>query len=146
MKRSSSGGARQAVDESAAKIDRQHLWDDLQKRAATNEPFAPVEVAQAINAPEAAVARALLTLAFERVLEKADANRYKAGPVANLNQIEFNRALAAKIDPKRQQDLLELERLRKNNEEMRRRLLDAMAERDKFKAILEKHGIDPAQA
>jgi hypothetical protein len=147
MKRTSAGaGGRRAVDESSAKIEKQDLWDDLQKRAASNEPFAPVEVAQAIGAPEAAVAKALLTLAYERLLDRADANRYQAGKLASVSQADFVKALAAKVDPKRQQDWLEIERLKKNNEEMRRRLLDAVAERDKYKALLEKHGIDPSQA
>jgi len=144
MKRTSAaGGARRASDESTAKVEKQDLWDELQRRAATNEPFAPVDIAQAISAPEAAVAKALLTLSYERLLEKAEANRYKAGPLANLNQAEFVKALAVRIDPKRQQDWLEIERLKKNNEEMRRRLLEAVAERDRYKALLEKAGINP---
>jgi hypothetical protein len=144
MKRTSAaGGVRRASDESTAKIEKQDLWDELQKRVASNEPFAPVDIAQAISAPEAAVAKALLTLSFERLLDKADANRYKAAPLANVSQADFVKALSARIDPKRQQDLLEIERLKKNNEEMRRRLLDAVAERDRYRALLEKAGIDP---
>jgi hypothetical protein len=146
MKRSSAGiGPRRGPDESTAKLEKQDLWDELSKRAASPEPFAPVEVAQAIGAPEAAVAKALLTLAYERLLERADANRYRAQPLASVSQADFVKALAARVDPKRQQDWLEIERLKKNNEEMRRRLLDAVAERDRFKALLEKHGIDPTQ-
>ena len=136
MKRATGGGARKAVDESATKIDRQHLWDELQKRAEANEPFAPVELAQAMGMPEAAISRVLLTLAFERVIDKVDANKYRPGPVANISQADFNKAMAAKIDPRRQQDQLEIERLKKNNEEMRRRLLDASAERDKFLQLI----------
>jgi hypothetical protein len=143
MKRTSASGARRASDESTAKVEKQDLWDELQKRAVANEPFAPVDVAQAISAPEAAVAKALLTLSYEHLLEKADANRYKAAPLAGISQAEFVKALAVRIDPKRQQDWLEIERLKKNNEEMRRRLLEAVAERDRYKALLEKNGIDP---
>ena len=147
MKRTGgAGGARRESDESGAKVEKQDLWDELQKRVAGNEPFAPVDVAVAISAPEAAVAKALMTLAYERLLEKADANRYKAGPLASASQADFVKALAARIDPKRQQDWLEIERLKKNNEEMRRRLLDAVAERDRYKALLEKAGIDPGSA
>jgi hypothetical protein len=147
IKRSSSGsGARQKPDESSAKVDRQELWDELGRRATENEPFSPAEVAQAIGAPEAAVAKALHSLAFERVLEKADTGRYRAGPVAHTDQATFNRALTAKVDPKRGQDQLEIDRLKKNNDEMRRRLLEAVAERDRLLALLKKHGIDPAEA
>jgi hypothetical protein len=147
MKRTGgAGGARRESDESGAKVEKQDLWDELQKRVAGNEPFAPVDVAVSIAAPEAAVAKALMTLAYERLLEKADANRYKAGPLASASQADFVKALAARIDPKRQQDWLEIERLKKNNEEMRRRLLDAVAERDRYKALLEKAGIDPSAA
>ena len=147
MKRTSAaGGGRRESDESGAKVEKQDLWDELQKRIPANEPFTPVDIAQAISAPEAAVAKALLTLSYERLLEKADANRYKAGPLANVSQADFVKALTARIDPKRQQDWLEIERLKKNNEEMRRRLLDAVAERDRYKALLEKAGIDPSSA
>jgi len=145
MKRASAAaGGRRETDESAAKVEKQDLWDDLQKRIAANEAFAPVEVAQAISAPEAAVAKALLTLAHEHLLEKVDANRYKAGPLAAASQAAFVKALGTRVDPKRQQDWLEIDRLKKNNEEMRKRLLDAVAERDRLKALLERHGIDPA--
>ncbi len=147
MKRSGAGGgSRRDVDESTAKIEKQALWDELSRRAPGNEPFAPVDVAQAMGAPEAAVAKALLVLAYERLLEKPDANRYKAGPLEHASQADFVKALAARIDPKRQQDWVEIERLKKNNEEMRRRLLEAVAERDRLKALLAKHGVDPASS
>jgi len=139
-------GGRPKTDDSAAKIDRQELWDELHKRAEGNEPFAPGDVAQAIGAPEAAVAKNLLNLAFERIVEKADAGRYRAGPIKTVSQAEFIKSLSAKIDPKRQQDQLEIERLKKNNDEMRRRLLEAVADRDLYLALLKKHGIDPAEA
>jgi hypothetical protein len=146
LKRSSTErGSRQRPDESAAKIDRQDLWDELLRRAESNEPFSPAEVAQAIGAPESAVARSLLNLAFERLVEKAETGRYRSGPLRNTDQAAFNRALAAKIDPKRSQDQLEIDRLKKNNDEMRRRLLEAVADRDRLMALLVKHGIDPAE-
>jgi hypothetical protein len=147
LKRSSSGGGakRSATDESSAKVDRQDLWDELQKRAQSAEPFTPQDVARAIGAPEAAVAKHLLTLAFERLIEKADAGAYRSGPLAGVSQADFIKSLTARIDPKRQQDQLEIERLKKNNDEMRRRLLEAVAERDRYLALLKKHGIDPAE-
>jgi hypothetical protein len=146
LKRSSidRGGGRQPVDESSAKIDRQELWDELKKRVDGNEPFTPADVATSIGAPEAAVAKHLLTLAYERLLERVDAGRYRAGPLKETTQAVFVKSLTAKIDPKRNQDQLEIERLKKNNDEMRRRLLEAVAERDRLVALLRKHGIDPA--
>jgi len=140
------GGRRSPADEGAAKIDRQDFWDDLQKRVQSNEPFTPQDVAQAIGAAEPAVAKHLLTLASERLLEKVEGGRYRAGPLASTSQADFIKALAARIDPKRQQDQVEIERLKKNNDEMRRRLLDAVGERDRYLALLKKHGIDPAEA
>jgi hypothetical protein len=147
IKRSSAGagGARAQRDESGAKVDKQELWDELQKRVDDPEPFSAADVAQAIGAPEAAVSKHLLTLAFERMLERADTGRYRASPLKGANQADFVKALSARIDPKRQQDQVEIERLKKNNDEMRRRLLEAVAERDRYLALLKKHGIDPAE-
>jgi hypothetical protein len=139
------GSAFRPKDDSSAKIDRQELWDDLQKRAEANEPFTPADVAQSIAAPEAAVAKALLNVAYERFLERVDAGRYRSGVMKDMSQADFNKALVAKIDPKRQQDQVEIERLKKNNDEMRRRLQEAVAERDRLKALLAKHGIDPSE-
>jgi hypothetical protein len=148
LKRSSvdRGSSRGKSDESSAKVDRQDLWDELLRRVDDAEPFSPAEVAQAIGAPEAAVAKHLLHLAFERLVDKADTGRYRSAPLKHSDQASFNRALVAKIDPKRSQDQLEIDRLKKNNDEMRRRLLDAVAERDRLLALLRKHGIDPSEA
>jgi hypothetical protein len=148
MKRSggaSSVGPRRGVDESSAKVDKQDLWDELSKRAEDNEPFSPAEIAQAIATPEAAVSKTLLTLAYERLLERVEGGRYRAGPIKGTTQADFVRAMGAKVDPKRQQDQLEIERLKKNNDEMRRRLLEAVGERDRYLALLKKHSIDPAE-
>ena len=139
------GGRPTARDESGAKIDRQELWDDLRRRAESGEPFVAADVATVIGAPEAAVSRNLLTLAYERLLEKLEPGRYRATPVKDITQADFVKALTARIDPKRQQDQVEIERLKRNNDEMRRRLLDAVAERDRYLALLKKHGIDPAE-
>ncbi len=147
VKRSSSmdRGSRAKADDSAAKVDRQDLWDELVRRAEANEPFSPGEIGQEIGAPEAAVAKCLINLAYERLVEKADAGRYRSGPLKDANQAVFVKALVAKIDPKRNQDQLEIDRLKKNNDEMRRRLLEAVAERDRLLALLRKHGLDPAE-
>jgi hypothetical protein len=139
-------GTRAKPDESAVKIDRQELWDELQKRAETNEAFTSADLARSVAAPEAAVARSLANLAYERLLEKADGGQFRAGPLKETTQADFNRALVAKIDPKRQQDQLEIERLKRNNDEMRRRLLEAVGDRDRYLALLRKHGIDPAES
>jgi hypothetical protein len=146
LKRSSvDRGTRTKSDDSAAKVDRQDLWDELLKRAEENEPFSPADISHSIGAPEAAIAKQLLNLAYERLLDKADGGRYRSGPLKDTNQAAFIKALAAKVDPKRGQDQLEIERLKKNNDEMRRRLLEAVAERDRLLALLKKHGIDPAE-
>jgi hypothetical protein len=147
MKRQSPGAAtpRGGKDESGAKIDKQELWDDLQKRAESEEPFTAADVAQNMGAPEAAVSRHLLTLAYERLLERVEAGKYRASPMKSTNHADFVKALTAKIDPKRQQDQVEIERLKKNNDEMRRRLLEAVGERDRYLALLKKHNIDPAE-
>jgi predicted transcriptional regulator len=147
IKRSSSdrGSGFRPKDDSSAKIDRQELWDELQKRAVENEPFTAGDLGQAVGAPEAAVAKTLLNLAFERLVERVDTTRYRSGPLKDVNQADFNKALAAKIDPKRQQDQIEIERLKKNNDEMRRRLIEAVAERDRYLALLKKHGVDPSE-
>jgi hypothetical protein len=139
------GGRGTTRDDSGAKIDRQEFWDDLRKRAESGEPFAAADVATTIGAPEAAVSKHLLTLAFERLLEKVDTGRYRATPIKDTSHADFIKALAARIDPKRQQDQVEIERLKRNNDEMRRRLLDAVAERDRYLALLKKHGVDPAE-
>ena len=147
IKRSSSdrGSGFRPKDDSSAKVDRQDLWDELLKRAEANEPFTPADLGQAVGAPEAAVAKSLLNLAFERLIERVDAGRYRSGVLQGVNQADFNKALAAKIDPKRQQDQIEIERLKKNNDEMRRRLIEAAADRDRYLALLKKHGIDPSE-
>jgi hypothetical protein len=132
-------------DDSTAKVDRQYLWDELQKRAVANELFTAADLGQAVGAPEAAISKVLLVLAYERLLEKPDPMHFRSGPMKDITQADFIKALNAKIDPKRQQDQLEIDRLKKNNDEMRRRLLEAVAERDRLVALLKKHGIDPSE-
>lgn len=146
IKRSSSSdkGSRSRSDESHAKIDRQELWDELEKRAEANEPFSPAELGHSMGAPEAAVAKALLNLAHERLIDKAEGGRYLAGPIKDHSQAAFIKAFTAKPNPKRGLESAEVDRLKKNNDEMRRRLLEAVAERDRLLALLKKHGIDPA--
>ncbi len=145
LKRSSADRTpRTKPDESAAKIDRQELWDELQKRTGSAEPFSATDVARNMGVPEAAVARSLTHLAYERLLEKVEGALYRVASLRDVSQADFNKALATKIDAKRQQDQLEIDRLKRNNDEMRRRLLEAIGERDRYLALLQKHGIDPA--
>ena len=145
LKRSSTDRTpRTKPDDSAAKIDRQELWDELSKRAGSNDPFSATDVARNMGVPEAAVARSLTHLAYERLLEKVEGALYRVASLRDVSQADFNKALATKIDAKRQQDQLEIDRLKRNNDEMRRRLLEAIGERDRYLALLQKHGIDPA--
>ena len=145
LKRSSADRTpRTKPDDSAAKIDRQELWDELSKRAGSNDPFSATDVARNMGVPEAAVARSLTHLAYERLLEKVEGALYRVASLRDVSQADFNKALASKIDAKRQQDQLEIDRLKRNNDEMRRRLLEAIGERDRYLALLQKHGIDPA--
>jgi hypothetical protein len=142
--RSSFGGGGDA----GAKVDRQELYDELKRLAATGEAFTPVDVSLAIGAGEPQVSKALLGLAAEGYLEKAEVGKYRATTVADLSPAEFLKAFAraSKVDSTRQRDLSEIGRLKANNDTMRQRLLAAIAERDHYLAALKKHGIDPGPA
>lgn len=128
-----------------AKVGRQELFDELKRRAQSNQVFAPVDVALAIVAGEPQVARALLGLAAEGYLEKIEAGKYRATPLLEIPQPEFLKALtrASKTDSSRQRDLSEIARLKQNNDIMRAKLLQAIAGRDHYLAMLRQHGIDP---
>jgi hypothetical protein len=142
--RSSFGGGGEA----GAKVDRQELYDELKRLAGTGEAFTPVDVSLAIGAGEPQVSKALLGLAAEGYLEKAEVGKYRATTVADLSQAEFLKAFAraSKVDSTRQRDLSEIGRLKQNNDTMRQRLLAAIAERDHYLGVLKKHGIDPGPA
>jgi hypothetical protein len=148
LKRSHSGGKSSfggAGGDAGAKVDRQELYDELKRFAATNDSFTPVDVALAIGAGEPQVSKCLLGLAAEGYLEKVEVGRYRATPMAELGQAEFLKAFAraSKVDSTRQRDLSEIGRLKQNNDTMRQRLLAAIAERDHYLAALKAHGIDP---
>ncbi|HEV3031175.1 MAG TPA: hypothetical protein VG319_06005 [Polyangia bacterium] len=146
LKRSLSSGRSSfgSGGEAGAKVDRQELYDELKRLAATAEAFTPVDVSLAIGAGEPQVSKALLGLAAEGYLEKAEVGKYRATTVADLSQAEFLKAFAraSKVDSTRQRDLSEIGRLKQNNDTMRQRLLAAIAERDHYLAALKKHGID----
>ena len=147
LKRSHSSGKTfgSGGGDSGGKIDRQDLFDELKRLSGTSDSFTPVDVALAIGAAEAHVSKALLGLAAEGYLERADAGRYRAAGMADMSQAEFVKAFAraSKVDSARQRDLSEIGRLKQNNDVMRQRLLQAMAERDHYLAALRAHGIDP---
>ena len=130
--------------DAGAKVDRQELFDELKRMAASGEAFTPVDVALAIGAGEPQVSKALLGLAAEGYIEKAEVGKYRATTVADLSPAEFLKAFAraSKVDSTRQRDLSEIGRLKQNNDTMRHRLLTAIAERDHYLAALKKHGID----
>jgi hypothetical protein len=142
--RSSFGGGGEA----GARVDRQELYDELKRLAGTGESFTPVDVALAIGAGEPQVSKALLGLAAEGYLEKAEVGKYRATTIVDLSQAEFLKAFAraSKVDSTRQRDLSEIGRLKANNDTMRQRLLTAIAERDHYLAALKKAGIDPGPA
>jgi hypothetical protein len=140
--------SRSSFGDAGAKVDRQELYDELKRMAASNEAFTPVDIALSIGAGEPQVSKALLGLAAEGYLEKVDTGKYRATGMADLAQAEFLKAFAraSRVDSTRQRDLSDITRLKQNNDIMRQRLLTAIAERDHYLAALKKHGIDPGPA
>ena len=94
--------------DAGAKVDRQELYDELKRMAASNETFTPVDVALSIGAGEPQVSKALLGLAAEGYLEKVETGKYKAAGMAELGQAEFLKAFAraSRVDSTRQRDLV----------------------------------------
>ena len=150
LKRGLSGGRSSfgSGGDAGAKVDRQGLYDELKRLAGTGEAFSPVDVSLSIGAGEPQMSKALLGLAAEGFLEKAEVGKYRATSVAELSPAEFLKAFsrASKVDSTRQRDLSEIGRLKQNNDTMRQRLLAAIAERDHYLGALKKHGIDPGPA
>jgi hypothetical protein len=149
LKRSvSSGRSFGGGGADGARVDRQELYDELKRLAGTGESFTPVDIALSIGAGEPQVSKALLGLAAEGYLEKAEVGKYRATSINDLSQAEFLKAFAraSKVDSTRQRDLSEIGRLKANNDTMRQRLLTAIAERDHYLAALKKAGIDPGPA
>ena len=148
LKRSHSSSKSFGGSDAGAKVDRQELYDELKRLATAGEAFTPVDVALAIGAGEPQVSKALLGLAAEGYIEKAEVGKYRASGMVDLSQAEFLKAFAraSKVDGTRQRDLSEITRLKQNNDIMRQRLLAAIAERDHYLAALKKAGIDPGPA
>ena len=148
LKRSHTSSKSSFGGDAGAKVDRQELFDELKRMAASNEAFSPVDVSLAIGAGEPQVSKALLGLAAEGYLEKVDTGKYRAAGMVDLGQAEFLKAFAraSRVDSTRQRDLSDITRLKQNNDIMRQRLLTAIAERDHYLSALKKHGIDPGPA
>jgi hypothetical protein len=135
--------------DAGAKVGRQELFDELKKLGAAGQVFTPVDIALSIGAGEPQVSRILLGLAAEGCLEKAELGKYKVAPMfAEFSLAEFIKAFAraTKTDSTRQRDLSDIARLKQNNDVMRAKLLQAIAERDHYKAACERAGIDPGPA
>jgi len=147
LKRSQGSTTRSTFSaDGGAKVGRQEIYDELKKLLEKNQAFTPVDVALSIGAGEPQVSRALLGLAAEGCLEKLEVGKYKVHPsFADLSMPEFLKAFsrASKTDSTRQRDLSEIGRLKQNNDIMRGRLLQAIAERDHYLAALKRAGIDP---
>jgi hypothetical protein len=146
LKRSLGGINRTSGGSDAgAKVDRQDLYDQLKKLAASNASFTPVDVALATGAGEPQVSRAMLGLAAEGCVEKVEGGKYRvSSSFTDLSMAEFIKLFnrASKTDSTRQRDLMDIARLKQNNDVMRAKLLQAIAERDHYLAALQKHGID----
>jgi len=146
LKRSNSGGRSfgGGGGDAGGKVDRQELFDELKRLAATGASFTPVDIALAIGAGEPLVSKSLLGLAAEGFLDRVEGGQYRAAPMSELSQAEFVKAFgrASKVDSTRQRDLSEIGRLKQNNDVMRQRLLTAIAERDHYLRLLKAHGID----
>jgi hypothetical protein len=150
LKRNAGGAGRShfgSGSDPGTKIDRQSLYDELKRLSEANQTFAPTDIALTIGAGEPAVSKALLGLAAEGYLEKVEAGKYRANNFVEVPQAEFVKALsrASKTDSTRQKDLTEIQRLKQNNDIMRGRLLQVVAERDHYLALLKKNSIDPGQ-
>jgi hypothetical protein len=132
-------------------MNRQALHSELQRLAQAATVFSAVDVALAVGAGEPQIAKTLIGLAAEGHLEKVEPGKYRVSPVADLTLADFLKALtrSSKIDSTRQRDLGEIARLKQNNDTMRARLLQVVAERDRCLELLRQHNIalpqDPSQ-
>jgi hypothetical protein len=147
LKRSNSGGRGLGGGggDAGGKVDRQELFDELKRLAASGGAFTPVDIALAIGAAEPTVSKSLLGLAAEGYLERVEGGQYRSTPMAEMSQAEFVKAYAraSRVDSTRQRDLSEIGRLKQNNDVMRQRLLAAISERDHYLGLLKARGIDP---
>jgi hypothetical protein len=148
IKRSSSG--RQAprglggdTGKSSTKIDKQELFDELHRRVDT-DPFTPTELAVALGATETVAQKHLLLLSTDGFVERLEGGKYTATAMRDVGLAQFLKELNASAkNPQREKDLQDIARLKSNNDIMRERLMQATADRDRYLALLKKHGIDP---
>ena len=86
LKRSHSSGKSSfgGGGDTGAKVDRQELFDELKRMAASERELHAVDVSLAIGAGEPQVSKALLGLAAEGYLEKVEAGKYRASGIAEL--------------------------------------------------------------
>jgi len=147
MKRTSAGrgGSTLGGADVSGKVNRDSLYADLKRRATAGEAFNSVDIALSLGASEPHVAKTLLGLAADAVLRKTDVGRYTAESLLEMEPADFTKAFsrASKLDGQRIRDIQEIERLKKNNDIMRARVLTLSAERDHFKAALDARGINP---
>ena len=83
--------------DAGAKVDRQELFDELKRMAASNEAFTPVDVALSIGAGEPQVSKALLGLAAEGYLEKVETGKYRASGMAELGPGRVPQGVRARV-------------------------------------------------
>ena len=134
--------------DAGAKVDRQELFDELKRMAASNEAFTPGR-RRALHRRRGAAGVEGAARPGRRGLSGEGRDRQIPGVrMADLGQAEFLKAFAraSRVDSTRQRDLSEIGRLKQNNDTMRQRLLATIAERDHYLAALKQHGIDPGPA
>jgi hypothetical protein len=148
IKRSSSGrqptrGLGGDTGKSSTKVDKQELFEELHRRVDA-EPFTPTELAAALSVTETVAQKHLLLLSCDGFVERIEGGKFSAAPMREIGIAQFLKELAsAAKNPQREKDLQDIARLKSNNDTMRQRLLQANAERDRYLALLKKHGIDP---
>jgi hypothetical protein len=134
------------TSKSSTKVDKQELFDELHRRAEAEQPFTPIELAGAMGITETLAARHLLLLSADGFVERLDGGKYSAAAMKEIGLGPFLKELqAAAKNPSREKDLQDIARLKSNNDIMRERLLQAHAERDRYLALLRKHGVDPQE-
>jgi hypothetical protein len=149
IKRSSSGrqpvrGLGGDTGKSSTKIDKQELFEELHRRVEADQPFTPTDLAGALGVTETVASKHLLLLSTDGFVERLEGGKYTATPMREVGLAQFLKELtAAAKNPQREKDLQDIARLKSNNDIMRERLLQSSSERDRYVALLRKHGIDP---
>jgi hypothetical protein len=149
IKRSSSGrqptrGLGSDTGKSSTKIDKQALFEELQRRVDSEQPFTSTDLAAVLGVTETVASKQLLLLSADSFIERLEGGKYSAAPMREIGLAQFLKELAAAAkNPQREKDLQDIARLKSNNDIMRERLLQAQAERDRYLTLLRKHGLDP---